>query len=91
LLKFGVNEKKNFPVGYGPAKQIMLSALLFKKNELIEPPRFIPTIDFVSAIKPKDYPVYKAKNLGWNTIFKTIPKEEMPSKPAGEVRLEDFI
>jgi len=64
LLKYGVNEKKNFPVGSGPARQIMLSTLFVQKNELIEPRRFIPTIDFVSAIKTKDYPVYKAKNLG---------------------------
>ena len=62
-----------------------------RDNELVEPPRFIPTIDFVSAIKTKDYPVNEAKNLGWKTVFKTIPKEDLPSKPPREIRMEDFM
>jgi len=60
-------------------------------GELAEPPRFIPTVDLVSAVKAKDYPLNEAKNLGWTTVFKLIPKEELPSKPPREIRLEDFI
>lgn len=60
-------------------------------GELVEPPRFIPAIDFVSTIKTKDYPLKEAKNMGWTTVFKLIPKEELPSKPPKEIKLEDFV
>lgn len=62
-----------------------------QNKELIEPPRFIPTIDFISALKTKDYPINKAQNLGWTTVFKLIPKENLPSKPPRKLKLEDFI
>jgi len=60
-------------------------------DELAEPPRFIPTVDFVSAIKTREYPLNEAKNLGWTTVFRLVPKEDLPSKPPHEIKLEDFL
>jgi len=85
------NWQKEIPGWVWTSKADYIVYAFVKNKELIESPRFIPTVDFVSAIKTKDYPINKAENLGWTTIFKLIPKEELPSKPPSKLKLEDFI
>ena len=64
------------------------------KGELSGTPRIIPTVDFVSAIKTKEYREKETKtataNEEWKTVFKLIPNEDLPSKPPHKLRLEDF-
>jgi len=60
-------------------------------KELAETPRFIPTVDFVEAIKTKNYPSNEAKNIGWTTVFKIIPKQELFPKPPKKIGLHEFM
>jgi len=59
-------------------------------KQLIENPRFIPTLDFVTTIKLRDYPIIHAQNLGWVTVCKTIPENHLESKPPRSFSLVDF-
>lgn len=85
------NREKEIPGWIWMSKADYIVYAFVQNNELVEPPRFIPTIDFVSAIKARDYPLNEAKNMGWTTVFKLIPKEDLPSKPPKEIKLEDFM
>jgi hypothetical protein len=64
-------------------------------GELAESPRIIPTVDFVSSINTKEYRENKTRTQTqgeeWETVFKLIPKEDLPSKPPHKLRLEDFM
>ena len=82
--------QKEIPGWVWTCKADYIVYAFYQNKELLEPPRFIPTVDFVSAIKTKDYPENESQNLGWTTIFKLIPKEDLPSKPPGEMKLQDF-
>ena len=82
--------QKEIPGWVWTSKADYIVYAFIRNKELVEPPRFIPTIDFVSAIKTKDYPVNKSENPGWTTFFKLIPKEDLFSKPPEEITLEDF-
>ena len=83
--------QKQIPGWVWTCKADYIVYTFIENKELVELPRFIPTVDFVSAIKTKDYPVKRAENLGWTTIFKLIPKEDLSSKPPAEIRLADFV
>ena len=72
------------------ADYIVYAFFDLKAKELIESPRFIPTLDFVAAIKLGNYPVLEAKNLGWTTVFKTIPEDQLESKEPRSWSLADF-
>jgi len=62
-----------------------------EQRALLESPRFIPTVDFVSLVKTRDYPLKEARNIGWTTVFKIIPKTDLPSKHPKNIALADFI
>jgi len=72
------------------ADYIVYAFFDMKTKQLIENPRFIPTLDFVAAIKIGNYPVISAVNLGWTTICKTIPEDQLESKEPRSWSLADF-
>jgi hypothetical protein len=45
----------------------------------------------VEAIKTKNYPSNEAKNIGWTTVFKIIPKQELVPKPPKKISLHEFM
>jgi len=91
LAEIWSKREKEIPGWVWTCKADYIVYAFVQNDELIEQPRFIPTIDFVSAIKTKDYPFNDAKNMGWTTTFKLIPKDELPSKLPKTFKLEDFM
>lgn len=73
------------------ADYIVYAFFNMETKQLMDTPRFIPTLDFVMAIKIGDYPIIEAKNLGWTTVCKTIPEDHLESKEPRPHSLADFM
>jgi len=54
-------------------------------GELVGNPLFIPTVDFAAAIKRR------GKEYQDTTLFKTVPKRDLPSKPPPQIKLDLFL
>ena len=91
LAEIWSKKEKEIPGWVWTCKADYIVYAFVQNDELMEQPRFIPTIDFVSAIKTKDHPRQETENKGWTTVWKKVPKEELPSKPPKTFKLEDFM
>jgi len=60
-------------------------------KKLMEPPRFIQPLELIKLLKTKEYPTKLALNVGWTTVNKAIPKNELNSKPPKEWYIHDFV
>lgn len=73
------------------ADYIVYAFFNMETKEFMDTPRFIPTLDFVTAIKLRDYPVFEAKNLGWTTVCRKIPLDHLDSKEPRSWSFADFM
>lgn len=91
LAEIWSKHEKEIPGWVWTCKADYIVYAYYVNGNLAEPPLFIPTIDFAAAIKTKEYTRGESKNKGWKTIFKLIPKEDLPSKPPKQLSLEAFL
>jgi len=95
LAEIWSKREKEIPGWVWTCKADYIVYAYYVNGDLVEPPLFIPTVDFVTAIKTKDYPRKETKTITeteiWTTIFKPIPREDLPSKPPIQLTLEYFL
>jgi len=95
LAEIWSKREKEIPGWVWTCKADYIVYAYYVNGKLVEPPLFIPTVDFVTAIKTKDYPRKETKTIteteSWTTIFKPIPKEDLPSKMPVQLSIESFL